>query len=303
MGEYTETAYVGADSEHVFGKQLFELTRKLHLPLPYFRGRVLDSNVPGVERWEVRTIMLADPTNSQFETLDFSKTYPSWKEGVNSAMLYLLSRMCYAYYDDLPVDSQFRMFGRRDDDGTPMVTVGDRSNISLLKKHMEDMEFYAEELEYRRHMEMTVGDQAKAVLHAQSQEIDMLHSLKGHMEQDIHSLQVENLEKDNQIAALQAQLAQLQPPPPPPAEDDDDDDESDDDDDDESDDDGDDDEDDDDDAGDGAAEAEEEPEVEEDPEEVIHHISSDEEDTPAMNTRGRKRKCSDSRAYFKRFKM
>ena len=64
MGEYTETAYVGADSGFVFGEQLFELTRKLHLPLPYFRGRALDSDVPGVDRWQVRTIMLADPTNS-----------------------------------------------------------------------------------------------------------------------------------------------------------------------------------------------------------------------------------------------
>ena len=90
--------------------------------------------------------MLADPTNSQLESLDFSKTYPSWKEGVNSAMLYLLSRMCYAYYDDLPVDSQFRNFGRRDEDGTSMVTIGDGSNIPILKKHIEDLEYYAEEL-------------------------------------------------------------------------------------------------------------------------------------------------------------
>ena len=92
MGEYTETAYVGLKSEHVFGRQLFELAQKLHLPLPYFRGRLLDSDVPGVERWEVHTIMLADPTNSQFEPLDFSKTYPSWKEGVNSAIVVGLSR-------------------------------------------------------------------------------------------------------------------------------------------------------------------------------------------------------------------
>ena len=45
-----------------------------------------------------------------------------------------------------------------------------------------------------------------------------------------------------------------------------------------------------------------EDEEEEDPEEVIHFVSSDEEDTPAMNTRGRKRKCMNSRAYLKLFK-
>ena len=45
-----------------------------------------------------------------------------------------------------------------------------------------------------------------------------------------------------------------------------------------------------------------EEEEEEDPEEVIHFVSSDEEDTPAMNTRGKKRKCMNSRAYLKLFK-
>ena len=38
-------------------------------------------------------------------------------------------------------------------------------------------------------------------------------------------------------------------------------------------------------------------------EEVIQDISSDEEDTPAMNTREKKRKCVNSREYIKRFKM
>ena len=59
-----------------------------------------------------------------------------------------------------------------------------------------------------------------------------------------------------------------------------------------------------DDAGDGAAEPQvpvEDEEVE-DPEEVIHFVSSDEEDTPAMNTRGRKRKSINSRTYLKLFK-
>ena len=100
------------------------------------------------------------------------------------------------------------------------------------------------------------------------------------MEQHIQDLQLENAEKDTQIAALQAQL---KPPLPPPSEDDDD-------------------EGGDDDARDGASLAQDE-EEEEDPKEVIHNISSYEEDTPAMNTRGRKRKCMNLRDYIKRFKM
>ena len=70
MGEYTETAYVGVVSKFAFGRQLFELAGKLHLHLPYFKGRMVNTDVPGVERWEVRTIMRGDPTTPNFESVD-----------------------------------------------------------------------------------------------------------------------------------------------------------------------------------------------------------------------------------------
>ena len=282
MGEYTKIAYVGMVSEHAFGRQLFELVEQLQLPLPYFRGRVVNTNVPGVERWEVRTIMRSDLTTPDFEAVDYTKTYPTWEEGINTAMLDLMSRLCYTHSEDIPENSPFRNFGKRDEIGIAMKTDGDRLNIPTLEKHMEDLEYYAFDMEKRVHIEMTLRDQAKAVIETQTQELQALHTLTGHMEENIHNLQQQNMEKDNLIAALQAQL---NPPPPPAADDDGDDD--------------DDDEGGDDNAGNGAAHAH----VPEEEEEVIQDISSDEEDTPAMNTRQKKRKCTNSREYFKRFKM
>ena len=288
MGDYTETAYVGVVSEYAFGRQLFELVGMLHLPLPYFKGRMVNTNVPGMEHWEVRTIMRGDPTTPNFEPVDYSKTYPTWQEGINTAMFDLMSRLCYIHHEEIPEDSFFHICGRRDEIGVPVVTTGTRRNLPTLEKHMEDMECYTFDLEKRVNIEMTLRDQAKAVINTQTQELQAAHTLVEHMGEQINELQQQNLEKDELIAALQAQL---NPPPPPPAADDDDD--SDDD-----------DEGGDDDAGNGAAEPQVpiEDEEEEDPEEVIHFVSSDEEDTPAMNTRGKKRKCMNSRSYLKLFK-
>ena len=164
MGDYTDTAYVGVVAENAFGRQLFELAGMLHLPLPYFKGRMVDTDVPGVERWEVRTIMRGDPTTPNFEPVDYSKIYPTWQEGVNTAMFDLMSRLCYIHHEDIPEDSFFRIRGRRDEIGAPVVTMGSRLNVPTLEKHMEDMECYTFDMERRVKIEMTLRDQAKAVI-------------------------------------------------------------------------------------------------------------------------------------------
>ena len=98
--------------------------------------------------------------------------------------------------------------------------------VGDVSKHIEDMEYYALDMEKRVHMEMKLRDQAKAVIETQTQELQALHTLTGHMEENIHNLPQQNMEKDNMIVALQAQL---NPPPPPPPADDDSDDNNDDD--------------------------------------------------------------------------
>ena len=102
------TAYVGEVSQYIFGRQLLELVQELGFPEPRFKGRQVDTNIPGVDRWEIRTLMLADPTVPHFEAVDRTETYPTWREGVDIAMMDLLSRLCHTYVDYLPAESTFR---------------------------------------------------------------------------------------------------------------------------------------------------------------------------------------------------
>ena len=61
MGDFTKIAYAELKSERPFSKQLAMLMKELHLPMPMFKGRAMDIITPGMERWEIQTIMLADP--------------------------------------------------------------------------------------------------------------------------------------------------------------------------------------------------------------------------------------------------
>jgi hypothetical protein len=293
MGEYIRSAYVGEVSQYVFGRQLVELVQELGFPEPRFKGRPVDSDIPGVDRWEIRTLMLADPTAPHFEAVDSTGIYPTWREGVDIAMMELLSRLCHTYGDYLDADSTFRDFGKRRENGVSTKTAGNRLNISTAEKHFEDTEFHANNLAQRVHIEMTFADHARAVIHVQNQELQAQDTLIGHMEEYVHELQVQNVEKDAMIAALQAQLNPPPPPPgddpppppppgddpPPPAPANDGEDE---------------------DAGVEADQAQEE-EEEEEPEEMIHYISSEEEDTLARNTLAMKRRRMTARQYVNLF--
>ena len=219
-------------------------------------------------------------------------------------MLHLMSSIIFKYRDRLPAGSEFRDFGMRDEHGLACMTVGNRTNISTTLKHNEDMEYYVTVEERRGDLEAEKYVQAMAVIDAQAEEINTLDNDVELLEEHVHELQLENGAKDTQIAALQAHVAELQAqinlPPPPP----DDDDGNDYDDDgaggNDNDDDGNND-DDDDDARDGAALAQENGEEEEEPDEIIYYISSDEEDTPARNTRSRKRMRMSARSYVQLF--
>jgi hypothetical protein len=175
---------------------------------------------------------------------------------------------------------------------------GDRTLLSVMEMHLEDLEAHAVETETLLEMEKLESDQAKALAHAQGQELQLHEDLRQNMEHHIAQLQQESDAKDVLIAALQAQLQPPPPPspPPPPPPHSSDEDSSDDEDDNGNDEEG------------GAPTAEEE----EDPEELIFDISDDDdEDYDASNdedgvdddredARGKKRKCTKSTNFIKR---
>ena len=225
-------------------------------------------DVPNVTRWEIRTIMTPDPTMPYFEPVDYVTHYPEWIEGVNVAMVDLIARLCYKYRNNLPPGSPFRAFGKRDAHGYSMAHTGNRLDLPLIYKMFEDLDFLVNFLTREVQQAHDIADHARAVIHAKTQELQTSETLIGHMEEHIHDLQLQNLDKDEQIAALQAQL---NPPSPPPLVTEEEGDQG---------------------TGEVAAPAnvKEEEQKEEDPEEVIFEESSEEEDTPEVNNRATKRK-------------
>src|SRR4051812_28604263 len=117
MGEYTKVAYASLETTRLFGRQLGALARELKRIMPMFRGRMIPTSTPGVERWEIQTIIPGEPTSAENANWYRTNVYPDWAGGVRSAMHDALSRMCHAFRDDLHPDSVFRLFGKRDDEG------------------------------------------------------------------------------------------------------------------------------------------------------------------------------------------
>ena len=160
--------------------------------------------------------MTPDPTMPDFEPVDYVTYYPEWIEGVNIAMVDLMARLCYKYRNNLPPESPFRAFGKRDAHGLSMAHTGNRLDLPLVNKTFEDLDYLINCLTRRVQQTYDVVDHAQAVIHAKTQELQASENLVGHLEELIHDLHLQNLGKDEQIATLEAQL--IPPPPPPVAE-------------------------------------------------------------------------------------
>lgn len=174
MGDFTHFEYAEFNSTRLFAPQLAHLAKELYLPLPMFMGRKLVNSIPGVNRWEIQSVLLGDPTDPTSENMSYSGIYPDWSIGVDMAMHAALSRMCHRYHDKLPPNSDFLHFGRRNEEGVAMVTPGDKWNMPDIAKKIEDMECYTVHMEEKLNNLMMKNDQAKALIHAQKAKIAAL---------------------------------------------------------------------------------------------------------------------------------
>ena len=125
-----------------------------------------------------------------------------------------MARLCYKYRNKLAPGSPFRAFGKRDAHGLSMAHTGNRLDLPIINKMFEDLDFLINCLTRKVQQAYDIADNARAVIHAKTQELQTSETLVGHMEELIHDLHLQNLDKDEQIATLEAQL---NPPPPPPA--------------------------------------------------------------------------------------
>ncbi|KAK1618871.1 hypothetical protein QYE76_024388 [Lolium multiflorum] len=248
-----------------------------------FRGRLLPSDVPTVDRWEIETTIEGRLIEPVTNTVVYLKRYPSWEDGVVMAMQEALARIVCMHGDSIDVESGRQFFGRRSSLGLPMRTSGSREGLSWIQIQFEDMERYAYKVETLLRAEMCDLDFAKHTLTENNKKYKELERLIEWLADKRDALFNENvqLKKDNEklldktldqeavILALQGQCAHLPLATP----------------------------------------EDQEMEEEEDPEEVefillngeTRLIVAEEEDTPATNTRSHTPRMS-ARTYRNLFK-
>ena len=209
---------IPSDSAHnLFGRQLMGVCRVLNIVPPIFKGRELPSDVPNVHRWEIETEILPRPIGTPTEPIIFRKEYTTWETGLLLAMHEALARICETYYELLPQTSPYRVFGRRDAEGLPYYSDGDREHMGLMQIHLEDLELLAHRTETILRADMGVLDQAKELIEQQRVQIEIAEELaeaqeaqKQKLMEDKQKLEAENLKLGNKVDQQHAMIAALQ---------------------------------------------------------------------------------------------
>jgi hypothetical protein len=102
--------------------------------MPRCRGRVLPNG-----RLEIETRIEGRGVVPYTEDIIYTMEYPNWNKGADMAMLGALSRICYTYRNEMPPESPFRHFARRDAEENPVMFVDNRVDLPMHTLHMQDM--------------------------------------------------------------------------------------------------------------------------------------------------------------------
>jgi hypothetical protein len=142
MGDYTHVVYAHVLSDELFSRQLALAAIQLNLPMPRCRGRFLPNG-----RWEIETLIRGCDVVPDTEDITYTMEYPDWNKGADMAMLGALSRLCYTYRHEIPPESPFCHFARRDAEENHVVFVDNRVDLPLHTLHMQDMESHVLDVE------------------------------------------------------------------------------------------------------------------------------------------------------------
>ena len=116
---FTEFVQLEKDGKLMFEKDLFELSKLLGRPAPEFKGAQVDTLGNGYLCWLVESSVRGNIKSPGSRTLIFTTMDVHWDDGLCRAMQRLLARLCEEHKAEL-VNSRFRFYGRRTDDGHPI---------------------------------------------------------------------------------------------------------------------------------------------------------------------------------------
>jgi hypothetical protein len=173
--------------------------------MPLVRGRELPTG-----RWELQTTIHGRAVAPYSEDIIYTGVYPSWGFGVEIAMQDALARIYGVYCKDLPTMLVFRGYGKRNQDGVPLESTINRTELARVFLQLQDLEFHIAIMGNKMTMEMQERDHATIVIDQLQGEIQTLHTATEILEDTVTDLEAQVADRDAQIAALQAQI---NPPP------------------------------------------------------------------------------------------
>ena len=103
----------------MFESDLFELCKLLGRPAPEFQGAQVDVLGNGNLCWRIESSVRGNLKSPGSRTLIFATMDAHWVDGLCRAMQRLLARLCEEHKAEL-VNSRFRFYERRTDDGHPI---------------------------------------------------------------------------------------------------------------------------------------------------------------------------------------
>ena len=116
---WTEFKQVEKEGKLMFESDLFELCKLLGRPAPEIQGAQVDVLGNGNLCWRIESSVRGNLKSPGSRTLIFATMDTHWDNGLCRAMQRLLARLCEEHKAEL-VNSRFRFYGRRTDDGHPI---------------------------------------------------------------------------------------------------------------------------------------------------------------------------------------
>jgi hypothetical protein len=211
MAHFTNMKTPFDDDTTYFNDQLSRLSRMLDLAPPTFRGRALQSGIPGITWWLIESKIKGRTIKPPTETVVYARRYSSWEIGVVMAMQEALACICETYSKEIfDLGMPFHLFGRRNSEGWPMRTPGDHAIVPQTKIQFEDMEGHVYSLEHALHAEMDAIDDAKDLLQERQERIELLEDMILKMKDKQETLEATNDKLVFKTEAQEAHIAGLQ---------------------------------------------------------------------------------------------
>jgi hypothetical protein len=136
MDFYDMTTTAG-EGYHLYSRTLHRLATLVRIPPPTFHGKI-EYREGGLEKWSILTTIPACPDYSD-EPLAYTEDYPDWVYSVEVAMQGAIARVCHKYRTSIPLDSPFRQFGTRREDGRVFFRHGDSQTLTLSYLHEREV--------------------------------------------------------------------------------------------------------------------------------------------------------------------